>query len=132
LVPLCVRQPSTAQAIVLYGKYEIVVWWAAPVEIASALARLVRMKELDANEWTHAGRLATTLAETWLVVQPSDTLRARAALLVNQFELRAGDALQLAAGLEWCRNVPRGRVFVTFDEALHHAAVLTGFDSQLI
>ena len=37
LVPLCVRQRMTPQAIALYKTHEAVVWWATPVEIASAL-----------------------------------------------------------------------------------------------
>jgi len=47
LVPLCVRQGITPRAIALYKLYDAVVWWATPVEIASALARLVRMKQLE-------------------------------------------------------------------------------------
>ena len=47
LVPLCVRQGITPQAIALYKLHDLVIWWATPVEIASALARLVRMKQLE-------------------------------------------------------------------------------------
>jgi len=132
LVPLCVRQRSTPQAITLYKSYEVVVWWATAVEIASALARLVRMKQLDSSEWTQARRLAATLTDTWSVVQPSDGLRSQAALLVNQYDLRAADALQLSAALEWCGNATQGRVFVTSDRALQQAAALTGFESKQV
>ena len=52
LVPLCVRQGITPRAIALYKLHDAVVWWATPVEIASALARLVRMKQLDPSDWT--------------------------------------------------------------------------------
>jgi hypothetical protein len=52
LAPLCVRQGITPRAITLYKLHDAVVWWATPVEIASALARLVRMKQLDSTEWT--------------------------------------------------------------------------------
>ncbi len=52
LVPLCVRQSVTPGAIALYRVHDAVVWWATPVEIASALARLVRMKQLDPSDWT--------------------------------------------------------------------------------
>ncbi|MGO9125969.1 MAG: hypothetical protein ACLP6G_13905 [Terriglobales bacterium] len=116
----------------LYKSYAVVVWWATSVEIASALARLVRMKHLDSSEWTQARKLAAALADTWSVVQPSDALRAQATLLVNQYDLRAADALQLAAALEWCGNLPQGRVFVTADHALQQAAVVTGFDGKRI
>lgn len=132
LVPLCVRQRITPRVISLYKSYEAVVWWATPVEIASALARLARMKQLDANDWARSRRLAGDLAEAWSVIQPSDALRARAYQLLDRHDLRAADALQLAAALEWCENVPQGRVFLAADEKLREAAVLRGFDGKRI
>jgi uncharacterized protein len=132
LVPLCVRQSSTPRAITLYKIYDAVVWWASPVEIASALARLARMKQLDSSDWAKSRRLAADLADAWFVIQPSDALRAKATQLVDRYELRAADALQLAAALEWCEDVPRGRVFLTADQKLREAAVLSGFDGKRI
>lgn len=132
LVPLCVRQGTTPQAIALYKSYEVVVWWATSVEIASALARLVRMKQLDSGEWAQARRLAATLAEAWSVVQPSGALQAQAMLLVDRYDLRAADALQLAAALEWSGNAPQGRTFLTADKTLRQAAVLCGFDGRSV
>jgi len=132
LVPLCVRQSITPRAVSLYKSYEAVVWWATPVEIASALARLARMKHLDVKEWARSRRLAEDLAEVWSVIQPSDALRAKAYQLVDRHDLRAADALQLAAALEWCEDVPQGRVFLAADEKLRAAAVLSGFDAKRI
>src|SRR5712692_9282740 len=83
LVPLCVRQGATPRAISLYKTYHPVVWWATPVEISSALARLMRMKQLDARDWAKAGKLAKSLAGWWSVIQPSDALRATAIQLVD-------------------------------------------------
>lgn len=111
LVPLCVGQSNTPRAVALYKSYEAVVWWATPVEIASVLARLVRMKQLDSADWADARRLSAVLADAWFVIQPSNGLRAKASELVNRYDLRAADALQLAAALEWCEDLPRGRVF---------------------
>ncbi|MFZ0286334.1 MAG: hypothetical protein WAL32_13980 [Terriglobales bacterium] len=130
LVPLCVRQGTTPQAISFYKSYEVVVWWATSVEIESALGRLVRMKQLDPLDRIVARKLAAVLADTWWVVQPSDALRAQATLLVNGHGLRAADALQLAAALEWCGNAPQGRVFVTADRTLLQAAVASGFEGK--
>jgi predicted nucleic acid-binding protein len=132
LVPLCVRQGITPQAVDLYKAYAVVVWWSTPVEIASALARLVRMKQLDSDEWAQSRRLAETLADAWSVVQPSDSLRTQAAQLVNQYDLRAADALQLAAALEWRGNANQGRVFIAADRALLQAAILNGFEGTPI
>jgi predicted nucleic acid-binding protein len=101
-----------------------------PVEIASALARLVRMKQLDPSDWTRGRKLAKRLADSWSVIQPSDALRAKSAQLVDRFDLRAADSFQLAAALEWCEDAPQGRVFLTADQKLREAALLSGFDAK--
>jgi predicted nucleic acid-binding protein len=130
LVPLCVRQGITPQAIALYKLHDLVIWWASPVEIASALARLVRMKQLDSSDWTRARKLAKRLADSWSVIQPSDALRAKSAQLVDRYDLRAADCFQLAAALEWCEDSPQGRVFLTADRGLRDVALLSGFDAK--
>ena len=58
LVPLCVRQGLTPQALSLYKTHDAVVWWATPVEIASALARLMRTSQLNPHDWAKASKLA--------------------------------------------------------------------------
>ena len=130
LVPLCVGQGVTPRAIALYELHEAVVWWATPVEIASALARLVRMKQLDPSDWTKARKLAKRLADSWSVIQPSDAVRAKSAHLVDRYDLRAADSFQLAAALEWCEDVPQGRVFLTADQRLREAARFSGFNAK--
>ena len=130
LVPLCVNQDATPRAITLYKTHDVAVWWATPVEIASALARLLRMRRLDASEWTKAAKLSKRLTDSWSVIQPSDGLRAKAMQLVDQYDLRASDSFQLAAALEWCENTPRGRVFLATDQKLREAALLSGFDAK--
>jgi predicted nucleic acid-binding protein len=132
LVPLCVRQGSTLRAIALYKLHDVVVWWATPVEITSAIARLVRMKQLDSSDWTRARKLAKRLADSWSVIQPSDVLRTKSAQLVDRYHLRAADSFQLAAALEWCEDAPQGRVFLTADQKLKEAALLSGFDAKHI
>jgi predicted nucleic acid-binding protein len=132
LVPLCAHQGITPRVVALYGSYGVVVWWATPVEIASALRRLVRMKQLAAGDWATSRRLAADLADSWRVVQPSNSLRAGAAQLVDRYELKAADALQLAGALEWCENIPQGRVFLATDHRLREAAVLCGFEGKVI
>jgi len=130
LVPLCVRQGMTPRAIALYKTYDAVVWWATPVEIASALARLMRLKQLDSRDWAKAGKLAKSLAHSWSVIQPSDALRATSIHLVDRYDLRAADSFQLSAALEWCEYAPQGRVFLTADLKLRDAALLSGFDAK--
>jgi uncharacterized protein len=130
LVPLCVRQSITPQAIALYKLHDAVVWWATPVEIASALARLVRMKQLESSDWTRARKLAKRLADSWSVIQPSDALRAKSMQLVDGYDLGAADAFQLAAALAWCEDAPQDRVFLTADHRLMEAARSSGFDAK--
>ena len=130
LVPLCVRQSTTANAIALYKTHGAVVWWTTPVEIASALARLVRMKRINATDCAKARKLADVLSDSWSVIQPTDVVRAKALRLVDQHDLRAADSLQLAASLEWCEDVPKGRLFLTADERLREAALQVGFEAK--
>ena len=132
LVPLCVRQGITPGVIALYKSHEVVVWWATPVEIASAIARLARMRQLDSGDCAKSGKLAKSLADSWSVIQPSDALRTKAAQLVDRYDLRAADCLQLAAALAWCEDAPQGRVFLTADRKLREAALLSGFDTKQI
>lgn len=130
LVPLCVRQGVTPRAIRLYKIYDPIIWWSTPVEIASALARLVRMNQLDTRDWAKAGKLARSLSDWWSVIQPSDALRATSIQLVDRYDLRAADSFQLAAALEWCGYAPQGRIFLTTDQKLREAALLSGFDAK--
>jgi predicted nucleic acid-binding protein len=132
LVPLCVQQSITPSVVSLYKSYQAVVWWATPVEIASALARLVRTREISPSDWAKARQVAVALADEWLVIQPSDSLRARATQLVDRYDLRAADALQLAAALDWCGDAPQGEVFLAADQRLREAALLSGFDGKQI
>jgi predicted nucleic acid-binding protein len=90
------------------------------------------MKQLNSTDWAKASKLASALADAWSVIQPSDAVRASAMQLVDRYDLRAADALQLAAALVWCENVPQGRVFLTTDQKLQEAARLSGFDAQKI
>ena len=132
LIPLCVRQSLTPRAIALYKSHDVVVWWATPVEIASALARLLGMQQIESGDCAKARKLARNLGDSWSVIQPSESLRARAVQLLDRFDLRAADSLQLAAALEWCENAPQGRVFLTGDQKLREAALLSGFDAKQI
>jgi len=120
----------TPNAVARFKLHDLVVWWATPVEIAGALARLVRMKQIDPADCATARKLANVLSDSWSVIQPSDALRTKALLLVDRYDLRAADSLQLAAALEWCEDAPQGRGFLTADEKLRKASLLSGFDAQ--
>ena len=106
---------------------EMMVWWASPVECASAVHRLRREGVFTPAEAALllAG-LATALGAA-NAVAPGNEVCAKALRLLGVHPLRAADALQLAAALLWAREVPGGRDFVCLDERLRTAAILEGF-----
>jgi predicted nucleic acid-binding protein len=126
---LCVRQTNTPQSLLWRRRYQTVIWWLTPVEIASALARLLRIGQLDTNGWGRALKLGRALDEAWFVIKPTEALRTRAVDIVKRYDLRAADALQLAAAVEWCEAASRGRKFLSVDKKLREAATLIGFDT---
>ena len=129
VVPLCVRQASKPRVLALCQSHDMVVWWSTPVEIANALARLVRMNQLSRDDYSTARGLAARLSDSWSVIQPSNAVRASATSLLDRFDLSAADSLQLAAALEWCENGTAGRTLWTADQRLQQAALQLGFDT---
>jgi predicted nucleic acid-binding protein len=127
LVPLCVNQVQTPQALRFQSKYQMAVWWATHVEIASALVRVLRQQKITPIEYAHAALQAEGLANLWRVVAPSAKVGLEARSLLERYPLRAADALQLAAAFTWCEGKPKGNVFLTFDHRLREAAALAGF-----
>jgi predicted nucleic acid-binding protein len=127
LVPLCTIQCGSARSHTLFSQYLVTVWWATPVEIISSFARLLRAHEISPFEYSQAVRDSEALAQHWDVMAPTDKLARGARNLLERYPLRAADALQLAAALEWCEGKPAGNAFLTFDRRLSEAARLAGF-----
>lgn len=132
LVPLCTTQLATPRAVAHHKNYGIVVWWATPVEIAAAFARLVRMKDITATGLKKAQEAADKLVAEWIVVVPSESIRRRAVDTTGTYDLRAAGALQLSAALEWCDDQPLGKTFLTADQRLRDAALRAGFDAKTV
>lgn len=127
LVPLLLDQPLTERARALYGQdSELVVWWGSPIECASAISRLHREGQLTAAEEAQARALLLSLKASWFEVQPGDVLREQALRILRVHPLRAADALQLAAAIEWAGSPPDGD-FISFDDRLAAAAQREGF-----
>lgn len=127
LVPLVLTQPRTERAkLLLKEDGELVVWWGSAVESASAIARLHRDGHLTRPEEQAARTFLDALRSSWFEVQPGDGVREQALRLLRLHPLRAADALQLAAALEWAGSPPDGG-FVTFDDRLREAAQREGF-----
>ena len=128
LVPLLAAEPATRPMLALYLQDpEAVVWWATPVECASAVARLEREGGLGIESATQAFARLDALAASWLQVEPSDEIRETARRLLRVHPLRAADALQLAAAIAAAERRPPTMTFVTLDDRLRAAAAREGF-----
>jgi hypothetical protein len=102
------------------------VWWGSTIECASAIARLHRENHLTDEEELTVRGLLSTLQSSWFEMQAGETLRDLALRLLRLHPLRAADALQLAAAIEWIGSPAAGE-FVTLDARLAHAAQREGF-----
>ena len=128
LVPLCVDQPPhTLSSERVFKRYAVNVWWGTSVEIMSALTRLKRSGVASEPEFQAAKAQLNRMIEDWNLVRASEDLKASAARILENYTLRAADAFQLAAALEWCENRPKGVVFLTADSRLAEAAERSGF-----
>jgi hypothetical protein len=88
---------------------------------------LVREGHVTAAERTSAIRRLNQLRVSWDEILPSDKVRSKAEELFDDYNVRAADALQLAAALVWCRERPKRRPFVCFDERPGKTAAAVGF-----
>ena len=128
IVPLSVEEPATDRALALVAEDpEVAIWWATPVECASAVARLEREAALTPAEAAEAFHRLDLLARSWFEIEPHDELREVARRLLRVHPLRAADALQLAAAYLAAERRPPTLEVVTLDERLRHAALKEGF-----
>jgi predicted nucleic acid-binding protein len=132
LIPLCIIQPQSPRAEILYAQYGIVAWWATEVEIRSGLTRLRRMGSIPQGQFLAGKRLAEQLIRGWLPVHESTGIAASACRLLELHPLRAADALQLAAALEACEHKPPGFALMTADQRLADAARQMGFSVEFL
>ena len=128
LAPLIVEEPSSKPMRDLADDgRRIVVWWAASVECASAVARRERTGDLEPDGASEAFATLASLGGDWSEVPPMDRLRDDARRIVRVHDLRAADALQLAAARTATEQRPAMLEFVTLDERLALAARREGF-----
>lgn len=128
IVPLCCSQSASHQSRRLRRELKrLIVWWGTPLEARSAFARLVRDGHLTVDERQAAIRRLGLLRRAWDEILPTERLRTLAEDLPDTRDIRAADAAQLAAALIWCRERPRHRPFVCYDDSLKAAASAVGF-----
>ena len=128
LAPLIVRQRASGWLRSLYrADSSVLAWWGARVECESAISRLEREGRLQPRSARAARQRLARFAVTWHEVQPSSPLRDDAGRMLRVHDLRAADALQLAAGVAAAEGRPSTLPFVCLDDRLSAAAEREGF-----
>ena len=128
LIPLIFPEARSAALTAAFNDdRHPVIWWVTPVECQAALARVVREKHLSRDHARRAIERLSAIRARANEIGPSDDIRARAIHLIGVHNLRAADALQLAAALAWCEGQPNGEWLVCTDRRLTEAAKHEGF-----
>ncbi len=129
LVPLCCHQAASAAVRRLAQRYRrMLVWWGTRVEANGALARLHRDGALSESALVESRSRLVVLSRSWAELLPVERVREYAEDLLSRYNIRAADAMQLAAALVWCEGRPQRRVFVCLDERLSEVASRMGFE----
>jgi predicted nucleic acid-binding protein len=128
VVPLLIAQDASSRAAAWVAADDtIVLWTLTPVEVVSALRRLVRERSLEEDTaWLAETRLDELVRSCHLIVDV-EPVKSLATRLLRLHPLRAFDALQLGAALLWAEGHPRGRTVHTLDGRLAVAAQREGF-----
>lgn len=128
IVPLVVDEQSSSLLLDLLRRdRHMVTWWGTVVECASAIAARHRRGQFGVDDHDAALRLLLQASGRWRTIEPQDGLRFEAMTLLRLHRLRTGDALQLAAALDWADRRPSGLGFVCLDGRLRDAAAAQGF-----
>lgn len=132
LLPLCVPQIRSQKAAALYERFAVVAWWASEVEILSGLSRLRRMGDISHEQFAAGKKLATIVAGDWSPLNLTASIVPDASSMLEQYPLRAADALQVAAALVACEHYPGGYAFITADLRQAEAARQVGFAVEFL
>jgi predicted nucleic acid-binding protein len=128
VVPLLVAEETSDALQDLFEQTdEVAVWWATEVECASAVARLERTELLTAEAANEAFAQLQRLAEVWHLIDPVESVRLTAKRFLRVHDLRAADALQLAAAFLAAEGRPETLEIVSLDQRLTAAARREGF-----
>ena len=128
LVHVCVPGQASRRAKEILRTAPTVTWWATPIEVRSALNRLRREGAISHTAFQASCERLSGLLLASRHIEPVEIVRELALVQLDRFPLKAGDALQLAAALVWCRQRPRGRMFICNDRQLHSAADVLSFE----
>lgn len=132
LAPLCLLEQASPGHFRRSRENATAVWWGTAVEVHGAIVRFYRARGGDERMRRGALERLQRLWRSWQEILPSDAVRELARVALDSTDLRAADALQLAAALVWCRERPRQRLFLTSDQRLGAAADGAGFAVELL
>jgi uncharacterized protein len=128
VVPLLVEQGASSRVTAWVAEDRaMVLWTLTPVEVVSALRRLVREGAIDEGAARRGETRLDELLVACHVVVDVEPVKAAAARLLRLHPLRAFDALQLGAALHWAEGNPLGQFLHTLDNRLALAAQREGF-----
>lgn len=128
IVPLLIDESTTIRLqSELAIDPHLSVWWATPVECASAVARRQHAGLISASEGAEILARLAALAPAWQVMEPVGAIRETAIRLLRTHDLRAADALQLAAAYAASEGRPPSLIFISLDARLNAAASREGF-----
>lgn len=128
VLPLFVRQEGSVRADAWFREDPVLaIWTLTPVEITSALWRLVREAALDEDVAVRADARAQEIVTASYAIVDVDGVKATARRLLRVHRLRAADAMHLGAALLWSAGQPQERVLHTLDARLAVAARREGF-----
>jgi predicted nucleic acid-binding protein len=127
-VPLVLTENRTELVRALHLEDSAVTtWWGTRIEAVSAIARSQRAGLIDAAKVQELLQGLHDLLTAGSVVEPSGAVAEKATNLLQVHNLRAGDALQLAAALAAADQSVQGFGFVCLDRRLREAAGCEGF-----
>jgi predicted nucleic acid-binding protein len=121
LVKRYVRERHSAQVRRLVSAGPIAISRLSEVEVPSALSRLVREARLSRRSRDRAALAFVTDVAAWHVVEITSDVTALARTLLERYDLRAGDAVQLASAV-WLRQSLPLSGLLAFDTRLVTAA----------
>jgi predicted nucleic acid-binding protein len=126
LVKRYVRERHSASVRRLVAAGPVAISRLSGVEVPSALARLAREGRLSPRARDRALAAFTADLASWHVVEVTAAVTALARTQLLRYDLRAGDAIQLASAL-WLRQAVALSGLLAFDTRLVAAAAAEGF-----
>jgi predicted nucleic acid-binding protein len=130
IVPLCVAQSVSQSTRELFRRFNTqVVARTTLIGTTSTLYQAVALGALTQSNARRALARLEQLENRWAEVVASGRVREVALDVLRAHQLRSGDAIQLASALVWCKDKPRRRSFVCFDQRLGKAADRAGLRS---